>query len=299
MARETYIMSKNCLTLLIYRLYTGCIHSCRAQLQVSIAVQASHRDGFFSGPMSSRGGLGCQCVPPWRAHSKQRGMGTGAHLEGCTCWWGVWTGVSHLCSCRARAGRYEGPRGGWGVGGIKKRRRQLASMTRTPVWWKLEKSAGGPWWLCWPLVSSVGKAAGVLCREVHWGPQLLQPRDRCWCYLLSSLLLPVFVCLSFACFLGGGEGGRGPKRVSQAAPQKPGGARPLLHFLFPSAGGSGCRDSAGASPGWCGGWGDAGWVKLFFFLFFVRLFSSFLFHRVAWFSYMDSGCLPELRLFVG
>lgn len=36
------------------------------------------------------------------------------------------------------------------------------------VEWKTVKSAGVPWWLCWPLVSSVVKAVAVTCRAAHW-----------------------------------------------------------------------------------------------------------------------------------
>lgn len=73
----------------------------------------------------------------------------------------------------------------------------------------------GPWWPCWPSVSSVGKAAGVLCREGLWGPQML--------VFPAFFLTPTCLRMSQLClFLGAGWAE--PKRVSHAAPQKPGGA---------------------------------------------------------------------------
>lgn len=75
---------------------------------------------------------------------------------------GVWAAIIHT-HC------HRGPRvsvavlaGAAPVGGAREELRQLDSVkSEICVQLSVAKAAGGPWWLCWPLVSSVVKV--VLC----------------------------------------------------------------------------------------------------------------------------------------
>ena len=106
----------------------------------------------------------------------------------CTQQWGatagVWTGVLHLPSHSGISG--EGLKG-------------LASVSAETCGGKtsVAGSAGVIEWLCRPLISSVAKAAGVLCRAGHWNHGRFHcvagTRHPC----SSSLFLVISIHLSF------------------------------------------------------------------------------------------------------
>lgn len=196
----------------------------------------------------------------------------GSRLESCTC-----------AAAGAWAGCYEGPHDGWGWEGSK----------RDKGGWPLRQGhmCSEDWRILQGSVVAV-LAVGFLSGESCWGPlqrRSLETTDAGVPCFLPYYYLSSYVS-AFSCF-----SERGGRNQSGFLMQR----LKSLGELGARVGDCGWRVSARASPGWCGKWGDPGRRKLFILPFFVWLFSSFLFHCVAQFSYADSRYLPELRLFVG